>query len=712
MNQVKKLIRVVAAVLLPVALWMPSTSVSASDIGKAATDKAGFTDIATQAGSGITYRRHKSPRDALLEKIKKKPRITFEEFFFSPTKARGAPGVALFDFDNDGDEDIYVTNGPGFANSLYVNQLKETGTVSFVDKALSAGVAATEQDSNGVCFGDIDNDGDLDLLVLGACEASKLFENNGDGTFTDISLKSGIGLGSHCSVTCSMGDVNGDGLLDIVIANNTTHWEGLSALYQHNQLLVNKGDNRFEDVSESSGLLNTYGPQFEGQKGINGQPTISWAIALVDYDLDGDLDIIQADDQTGDTSVEKGFIQIFQNDGTAHFKNVTAEAIGLKTGGWMGLSFGDINCDGHMDFFATNFGDYLGPAMNRGKLASRWFLGSANGTFQDPGVNPEAGASVFGWGTSMADFDNDGDYDIVYHGGEDFIFFIAATNPGVVLNNQGCSGKFLVDKSMRSSTDHLHRDVQGMAVGDLDNNGFPDVVSVSNFNIPESVPLVEPPAGNFGSPLDAAAIVQVLAPIMPPAPNPQDQEFAFAGYVFSDGTLSVELNNGESGNGWAKVKLLGTKGITEKGVVNRDGIGAVVFFTPKGGKTSMRPVVGGSSYASQDSLSGIFGLGRAHKGTVEILWPGGIRNRLYDVKEGEVLTLPEIPCSYAGDWRHASDYRQCVRKALRELGHEKVLSKDMQHRLYESAIRAYESKDKDPRPGDADHDHETSAWDD
>lgn len=622
-----------------------------------------------------------------------KPTVTLRDSFFAPTKPHGAPGVAVLDFDKDGDEDIYVTNGPGVANSLYVNQLKETGSVSFIDAAVHAGVGAEQQDSSGVCYGDIDNDNDSDLFVLGTCEAHKLFENNGNGSFTDISAKSGIGSEAHCSTTCSMGDVDGNGLLDIVTANTTTQWNDLTALYQHNQLLMNQGGNRFADASDDSGLTSTFGPQFPGQEGMNGLATITWAIAMVDYDLDGDLDIIQADDQTGDTSVDKGFIQVFQNDGAGQFRNATLEAMGgLKIGGWMGLSFGDINCDGGMDFFATNFGDYLGPAANRGKLASRWFLGSASGRFRDPGVNKEAGASVFGWGTSMGDVDNDGDFDIVYHGGEDFTFFIDATNPGVVLNNQGCTGKFLVDKSVMSSTNHQRRTVQGSALGDLDNNGFPDIVSASSFDIPDAIPLLEPPAGNFGAPLDNAAVVQPFTPVPPPTPDPFDQPFVFNGYTYMDGTLSVELNNGANANNWVQIKLLGTRGIIRKGVANRDGIGAVTFFRPRHGKPSMRPIVGGSSYASQDSLPSIFGLGKAHQGTLDVLWPGGTRNRVYGVRSGEVLLIPEIPCSYTGNWRRMRDYRQCVDEALDELVEKKVLSRSMRHRLYDSAIHAYASR--------------------
>jgi hypothetical protein len=152
-----------------------------------------FHDIAAGGGAGISYRRVRSATQAIFDLLKTKDPYTFDDLFSSPVKARGAPGVAMFDFDGDGDLDIYVTNGPGRANSLYSNQLRETGQLSFMDVAAGAGVAATDQDSTGVCYGDIDNDGDHDLLVLGRSEPNRLFKNLGDGTFADITAGSGLG---------------------------------------------------------------------------------------------------------------------------------------------------------------------------------------------------------------------------------------------------------------------------------------------------------------------------------------------------------------------------------------------------------------------------------------------------------------------------------------------------------------------------------------
>src|SRR5262249_60683079 len=113
-----------------------------------------------------------------------------------------------------------------------------------------------------------------------------------------------------------------------------------------------------------------------------------------------------------------------------------------------------------------------------------------------------------------------------------------------------------------------------------------------------------------------------------PTFKPVDKgEFVWSGSEATDGTLSVEINSGGNGNGWVAVKLRGSVGTVTGGRAPRDGIGAVTFFTPASGKTVMRPVMGGGSYGSQDSLEGTFGLGAATEGTLEVLWPGGTRNR-------------------------------------------------------------------------------------
>lgn len=155
-----------------------------------------------------------------------------------------------------------------------------------------------------------------------------------------------------------------------------------------------------------------------------------------------------------------------------------------------------------------------------------------------------------------------------------------------------------------------------------------------------------------------------------------------------EGSLSIEVNSGGNANGSATVRARGSAGTLPEGRVNRDGIGAVVRFQPEGGKPAMRPVLGGASYASQDSLEGVFGLGAAARGTVDVLWPGGVRNRLYDVLAGERVLLPEVPCSYAAEWTGADAYHACVDAALEGLEGGGVIGRAERERLLSSALRA------------------------
>ena len=657
-----------------------------------------FTDIAQDAASGITYSRVPSANFSRYLGVLGTP-LSFVGANDLPQKSRGAPGVAVFDFDLDGDEDIYVTNGPGAPNSLYSNQWVETGQVTFVDVALEAGVDATAIDCSGVAFGDLDNDGDKDLLVMSVFSPNILYENNGDGTFSDISLSSGIGLDNFHSSGAALGDVNGDGLLDIFIGN-TFDWDVFFPvnlvpyfLSENNQLFLNQGDNVFVDVSASSGIqvLDGFDPSGFGSAGI------TWGVAMVDYDMDGDLDIFNEDDQAAIPpasfgGVDRGLIHLHRNDGAGNFSDVTVQAGLDNHGAWMGLTFADFNCDGHLDFFNTNFSDYNISFFNQqptvGFQQSRWYLGQADGTFLDPGLG-DLGATPFGWGTSALDYDNDGDTDIVFHGGLLPVFVVEMSNPGTILDNDGNANFSYDDIALAGSTNHQNRTVIGVATGDFDNNGYDDIVSASSFNIPEDSPFIfpNPFADLFGGTGPFDGISRFYAAFFQTGPD----EFVLNPDWLNlpNGTLSVELNNAEVGHKSISVETVGTLDLTSGGGVNRDGIGAIVTVTPRDGFAAMRPVVGGSSHQSQDSLVLNFGLADARRAHVDIFWPGGVRNRLHNVKANKHIVFPEIPCSFDGDWPSFRAYRSCVRTALNELVTAGVIAPNQKGKFFSSAVRAF-----------------------
>lgn len=641
-----------------------------------------FDDIAGNSASGLSYGRNPTT----VVKPKAKPQM----------KPRGAPGVAIFDYDRDGDMDIYVTNGPGKDNSLFVNQLVETGKLTFVDRAIQAGVAAHDQDSTGVCFGDIDNDGYDDLLVLGNNEPNRLFRNLGNGTFEDVTVSSGVGASVAPSVSCSMGDVNGDGFLDIVVANvfDMTSIGALVevpfALNHHNQLLMNDGHGHFSDKSESSWITNLYLPQDAPISAPAGAATITWAITLVDYDQDGDVDLFHADDQgplsnTLEGGIDRGLIHVFNNDGTGHFTDVTAKT-GMsahhRVGGWMGLAFADFDRDGRLDVFGANFGNYAAALFHGGVVPkyqeddSRWFLQQPDGTFLDSFDVKGRTNTPLGWGVVAEDYDNDGDSDVIYYGGLD-LWFDVMTSPAAVLRNDG-RASFTRDTVAKSATDHLRRETNGVASGDLNNDGFIDIVSVSDFNLdPKTVMLkhLTPLGGDWD--VDAYAA--------------EYQPSLFAGTL--EGTLSVEINSASNGNSFIQLQLVGTHEITSSGRSNRDGIGAVITVRPEGSPAAdIRPLLGGSSYGSQSSLVMTFGLGTARRASVDILWPGGARNHLDNAGAGERIIFPEIPCSLGGKWTNRDEFTSCLDTSLGKIRSAHLIDDAAAARFRESMLGAFDAR--------------------
>lgn len=657
-----------------------------------------FENIADDDGVGIDYRRQRSPSEDAFDVIKALPEITFNDLLGAPNKGRGAPGVAILDADGDGDLDLYVTNGPGAANSLYANQQADTGALTFLDVAAQAGVEATDQDSTGVCWGDLDNDGDPDLVVLGNLEANRLFENLGGGLFVDVTAGSGIEAADVTSVSCSIGDIDGDGLLDLVVGNaydmavQTAVFLEPFAGNDPNHLFRNRGGLAFDDVSVSSGIREVHLPD----EAPEGAATITWALALVDIDLDGDVDLVTADDQGPQPNgaaggIDRGYIQLFENDGSGHFVVVTAQRSLDRTGTWMGLSFGDFDSNGHLDLFAANGSNHsaaalLDPDFSNTQFDSRWFLQQDDGSFFDPSTLGLRN-TPFGWGTIAGDLDLDGDTDIAYHGAADIVPFVSVT-PGVVFVNDG-HADFVRDRESYD-IDHLRRTVHGFAAGDLDGDGFEDLVSVSNFDMPEPIPLA--PLPPLGGDFDVdASLVPTFIPLVP-GDTPFDTIFGWTGIVFTDGTLSVERNLGNS-NRWVTVDAVGSIGLTPRGQVNRDGIGAVVRFRPRHGASVLVPVLGGASYGSQSSLTAHLGLGNRSRGDIEMVWPGGVRNRLYRVRHRERIVFPEIPCSVDAPLHTFYAYRRCVRDALDDLEDAGVLDRHMARRFRFSALIGFFDRD-------------------
>jgi len=490
-------------------------------------------------------------------------------------------GLALFDYDRDGDVDIYFLNGAPLLgtkvdvpprNALYRND----GGWKFTDVTDEAGVGDVGY-GLGVAVGDYDNDGDLDLY-LNNYGANVLYRNNGDATFTDVTKKAGVVNGFKVGAGTCFLDMDKDGDLDLYVSNYlkfsyekhvtcTTSGVPVYANPRHypaaaDTVFRNNGDGTFTDVSVESGV------------GL--YPGWGMGIVCGDYDNDGDTDVFIGND------VAENFL--FQNDGTGKF-----EEMGLMTGaaydlhgdeqGSMGVGCGDYDNDGWLDFFVTSYQSQLATLYKN--------LG--DGAFQDVTLMTGAGAGTLPnvtWGNSFVDFDNDGDRDIFIACGhlQDNVELFDDTSTYLVRNillmNTG-DGKF-ADVSDESGDGLLVKlSSRGAGFDDLDNDGDMDVVILNSREKP-----------------------------------------------------TVLRNDTSNANHWIQVRLRGVK-------TNRDAVGAHVKVV-SGDLSLIDEVHSGRGYQSHYGMRLHFGLGKRDRvDRIEVHWIGGGVDILEDLAVDRLLTITE-----------------------------------------------------------------------
>ena len=402
-------------------------------------------------------------------------------------------GVAIFDYDNDGWPDIFLVNGttlepapggPAPTNHLYHNN--HDGT--FTDVTEKAGLAHSGW-GQGVCVGDYDNDGNEDLFVT-YYGKNVLYHNNGNGTFTDVSERAHVaGAGKTWSTGCAFVDYDRDGKLDLFVANYVVFdvktapvpgerasclWKGVPVMcgprglpWGRNILYHNSGDGTFEDVTTKAKIDQTNGHY-------------GFSVSTFDYDDDGWPDIYVACDST------PSILYRNNHDGTFTDVAVTAGAAFNEDGkeqAGMGSTIADYNGDGRLDIFKTNFSDDTATL----------YRNNGDGTFDD--VTFAAGLGLhtryLGWGTMFIDVDNDGWPDLllvnghVYpevdsqHLGSDY------REPRILYHNKG-DGTF-EDISARSGPAiTTPASGRGLAIGDLWNDGRMSAV-ISNMSAPPAL---------------------------------------------------------------------------------------------------------------------------------------------------------------------------------------------------------------------------------
>ena len=491
-------------------------------------------------------------------------------------------GAAFFDYDADGDPDLYFVNGaplPGYVsqeiptNCLYRNN----GDGTFTDVTKKAGVGDTGY-GHGCAVGDYNNDGQLDLYVTNY-GTNRLYRNNGDGTFTEVAESAGV-TEPRWSTSCAFADYDRDGNLDLYVVNyivfdiNENPWCGLrekgiraycepdNFTAQSDTLYRNNGDGTFTDVTQTAGIYNTTG------KGLG----VVWA----DYNNDGAADIYVANDST-----ENFF---YRNNGDGTFEEVGfMVGVALSENGapenGMGTTFGDWNNDGWFDLTVTNYAQQTNTLYHN----------DADGFFTDATTTTKTAQRTYpylGWATAFIDYDNDGYQDLFVANG------------------------------------HLHENLAEL--GQEGTYGQRNLLFRNNSN------------GTF------TEISETLGPGM--KLTDVSRGATFADYDL-DGDIDIVVtnsntaprllrNDGGNRKNWLQIRLTATNGST-------DAIGARVKITT-GKLTQTREVRSADGYLSQQDLTLHFGIGDSEQvDSIEVQWQTGAKQLIGSVPANQVLSLEE-----------------------------------------------------------------------
>lgn len=495
-------------------------------------------------------------------------------------------GAALFDYDNDGDLDVFLLQGgplspsgaaaaPGVTSRLFRNDLDAQGRLRFTDVTEAAGVGWREY-GMGAAVGDYDNDGDLDLFLT-SFGPDALFRNNGDGTFSDVTAQAGT-TDPFWSTSASFVDYDRDGdldlfvanYLDFTLANNKRCTDAVGARDYcspraygavPDRLYRNEGNGRFTDVSEAAGILEAYGPGL--------------GVVAGDFNGDGWPDLYVAND------AQPNQLWINQKDGTfadeGPISGAAVNAAGNPEGS-MGIASGDPDNDGDEDLFITNIvGETFVLYENDGQ-----------GVFEDLRVRrglARPTAAFTGFGTDWFDYDNDGWLDLfVANGAVNIIEALRGQpNPFRMRNqlfrNTG-SGTFVETTEAGGPALAREEVSRGAAFGDVDNDGDLDILVTNN-----------------------------------------------------GGPARLLLNQAAAGHHWLQVRL-------EQEAGNRFGVGAWIGVERPDAPTLWRRVKTDGSYLSASDLRVHVGLGASPGvGAVVVRWPDGGREQWTEVTADRMVIL-------------------------------------------------------------------------
>ena len=511
-------------------------------------------------------------------------------------------GAALFDYDNDGDLDVWLVQagsldrpeGDGAGGRLYRNDLvinpDGTRTLRFTDVTAASRIV-TRGYGQGVAAGDIDNDGWIDLYLTGF-RRNQMFRNNGDGTFSDVSRQSGTDSPTTWGVSAAFVDVDRDGWLDLFVGNYLTYsldthvrclMESGQEDYcapgrytpQQARFYRNRGGGKFVDATAEAGMARDFGPAL--------------GVSTADFNGDGWIDIFVANDQKEN--------QLWINRGNGTFENralrsgVALDGAGVAKAN-MGVDAGDFDNDGDEDLITTVLtreGDSL-------------YVNDGTGLFEDRSMDSGIGIAsrpYTGWGVAWIDFDNDGWLDLLAVNGlvKQDLDALSAGNPfpyqqrNQLLRNLG-NGRF-EDVTDRAGRVFAVKAVgRGAAFGDIDNDGDVDVLIVN-----------------------------------------------------SGGPARLLINGIGNRSHWLGLRVVGSDR-------KRDMVGARVAVVRGDGRTLWRRARADGSYASANDPRVLVGLGKAPNAiSVEVRWPSGKKQVISKPEIDSYLIIKEVSGGSGSQWQ-------------------------------------------------------------
>lgn len=507
-------------------------------------------------------------------------------------------GAGFADIDNDGDLDLYIVNIPGkyvtdstlsqkSKNILYRND----GNGRFTDITEFAGVGDTGY-GMGCVFADYNGDGFVDLYVTNLGN-NVLYKNNGDNTFTNVTDFAGVDCPLWSTGAC-FADIDNDDDLDLYVCNyvdfdlvkfadkkeeslqsgkfvpnalNPTVFEP-----QDNVLYRNNGDGSFSDITSNADVA------AEGGR--------SMQAIFSDFDEDNDVDLYVANDTSEN--------HVYKNEGDGTFTDVSSDSWAADFRGSMGLAAGDYDADGDIDIFISHWIDQEYVIYRNLLKDEETSLKSSNQRirFIDESYTAmlaEVTLKEIGWGTSLFDYDNDGDLDIFVANGSTFQHLdqpeVLIAQPNQLFRNEG--DNTFADVSKTSGINILPTRVsRGTAFGDYDNDGDIDIFIVNNY-----------------------AKARLLR------------------------NNTIESNND---NNWLQVNLVGQN-------KNSNAIGAKILLKTDS-VNQIREIYAGESYLSSNSFIAHFGLGKNNKvDTIQIIWQNGKTQLLQDIEANQKIVIIQDP---------------------------------------------------------------------